>query len=487
MEKAIKYRHNVITVQSLDAFAGIRGGYHNDLRDVYFLRALGESKNITDDIRCLDERLYEASTRNRLLFHRISEFPQITPYDDLQGYSDSYDACSAHRAIALKTKPENSGFSRVYTDAVYKTMQAYQGVKPNANATILKNFVAKLCFWMDQILTDVVRSWTEQLCVKLVADNVQKEQEYLFLYMTTLIGCDVLILNTHSDAAIKPELRALSGSFTLGGFGNTEIPEWKKPKPEIKPDTPPAAPKICVPQQHTRETASPRVITSAPAQHHQTTTIAQTTAGNTMQSEPQKTKNIDTPERSEKTFEELATLASSIVMITVIDVDADPVSTGSGIMIGRNGYILTNYHVVENGVAFAVRIEDDDHVYLTTEVIKSNPDLDLAVIRINKTLQALPIFNGKTKLVRGQRVVAIGSPLGLFNSVSDGIISGFRRIRNMDMIQFTAPISHGSSGGAVLNMYGEVIGISTAGIDSGQNINLAVGYDDIRIFASGFY
>ena len=55
------------------------------------------------------------------------------------------------------------------------------------------------------------------------------------------------------------------------------------------------------------------------------------------------------------------------------------------------------------------------------------------------------------------------------------------------MIQFTAPISHGSSGGAVLNMYGEIIGISTAGIDSGQNINLAVDYKDIRFFANGFF
>ena len=83
-------------------------------------------------------------------------------------------------------------------------------------------------------------------------------------------------------------------------------------------------------------------------------------------------------------------------------------------------------------------------------------------------------------------MVAIGSPLGLFNSVSDGIISGFRTIDDVDMIQFTAPISHGSSGGAVLNIYGELIGISTAGIDSGQNINLAVGYESILPFARSF-
>ena len=101
-------------------------------------------------------------------------------------------------------------------------------------------------------------------------------------------------------------------------------------------------------------------------------------------------------------------------------------------------------------------------------------------------LYQIPLFKGDKPLVRGQKVVAIGSPLGLFNSVSDGIISGFRTIGDVDMIQFTAPISSGSSGGAVLNMQGEIIGISTAGFDSGQNINLAVDYRTVAAFVRGF-
>ena len=110
----------------------------------------------------------------------------------------------------------------------------------------------------------------------------------------------------------------------------------------------------------------------------------------------------------------------------------------------------------------------------------------MAIIRIDRQLSPLPVYDGSKKLVRGQKVVAIGSPLGLFNSVSDGIIAGFREIDNITMIQFTAPISHGSSGGALLNMYGEIIGLSTAGIDDGQNINLAVGYEYIKPFVTGF-
>ena len=173
-------------------------------------------------------------------------------------------------------------------------------------------------------------------------------------------------------------------------------------------------------------------------------------------------------------------------MISVHESDGGVKSSGSGIMIGKDGYILTNCHVIAGGSFYSVRIEDDNEIYTTDELIKYNSDLDMAIIRINRKLNPLHIYDGKQKLVRGQKVVAIGSPLGLFNSVSDGIISGFRTIRDESMIQFTAPISPGSSGGAVLNMQGELIGISTAGIDNGQNINLAVDYENILLFTRGF-
>ena len=191
-------------------------------------------------------------------------------------------------------------------------------------------------------------------------------------------------------------------------------------------------------------------------------------------------------ERRELTYEELAQLAKSVVMIAIRDKQGQVIGTGSGIMVGPRGYILTNNHVASGGYYYSVRIEEEENTYDTDEVIKYNPVLDLAVIRIQRELKPLPVYRGKEPLVRGQKVVAIGSPLGFFNSVSDGIIAGFRTIDMVDMIQFTAPTSPGSSGGAVLNMYGEVIGISTAGMDNAQNINLAMGYECINSFIQGF-
>ena len=134
-----------------------------------------------------------------------------------------------------------------------------------------------------------------------------------------------------------------------------------------------------------------------------------------------------------------------------------------------------------------MRIEEDNNIYETDEMVKYNQFLDLAIIRIDRQLTPLTLYQGGQPLVRGQKVVAIGSPLGLFNTVSDGIISGFRQMDHVNMIQFTAPTSHGSSGGALLNMYGELIGISSAGFDQGQNLNLAVDYTEIGKFVQGIY
>ena len=202
-------------------------------------------------------------------------------------------------------------------------------------------------------------------------------------------------------------------------------------------------------------------------------------------------------QREEKSYEELAMLAKSVVQVFVIRSAADirpngdfkVCGTGSGVMIGSDGYILTNYHIVTHGRVFAIRIEDDDNVYFTDRLVKYHDRYDLALLKIDRKLTPLPLYNGRKSLARGQKVVAIGSPEGLFNTVSDGMISGFRRSGSMEMIQFTAPISRGSSGGALLNMYGELIGISTAGLDgddgTAQNINFAVKYDIINLFTSG--
>ncbi|MDE7094388.1 MAG: serine protease, partial [Oscillospiraceae bacterium] len=192
------------------------------------------------------------------------------------------------------------------------------------------------------------------------------------------------------------------------------------------------------------------------------------------------------PKRRELHYEELARLAESVVIIGVYDRNGNFKGSGSGIAISRQGYILTNCHVIDDGRIYSVRLENDENIYTSCQVIKYHTQFDLAVIKINKELKPLKIYDGRKELLRGQKVIAIGSPMGLFNSVSDGIISGFRKIDNLDMIQFTAPVADGSCGGALLNTYGEVIGITTAHVRKSENMNLAVGYQQILPFILGF-
>ncbi|MBR4096883.1 MAG: serine protease [Oscillospiraceae bacterium] len=282
--------------------------------------------------------------------------------------------------------------------------------------------------------------------------------------MLTLCGFDVLLFQTREDIGADLDKYGFSTKFILGAFSNDAVPAYNpiKQEPQRTASVPQSVNRtenirVTIPERAGRTPAAANFVNSTSAQNNVT---------------------------REKTMEELASLASSIVMIAIHNSRGDVIGTGSGIMISEKGYILTNNHVARGGSFYSVRIEEDDNVYRTDEIIKYNPVIDLAVIRIDRRLKPIPIYSGK-KPVRGQKVVAIGSPLGLFNSVSDGIISGFRLIDNVEMIQFTAPISHGSSGGALLNMNGEVIGISTAGFDAGQNLNLAVSYEYINTFLMG--
>lgn len=467
MNWKIRCRYNVMAVHTLRDFINIKGGYHNGIRDVYFVRALGASPDLPAQIAELDRMMQGAQ---HVRYVRLKQLPRLADQQTAAYYTAAYDAwCQNHQNIGLKTPCDNAQFAAFFSDAVQDVLELFRQSNPNATQTMQKNFAVKLWFWLDT-LPELITGWSERMTVKILAEDVIKPQEYLFYYLLTGIGCDVALLNTQADIA-QPCLCALSHVIHIGAFGAVQLPAYQKQtKQEAQPPQP------SKPQPSPQQPKQPPA--AKPTERRKTAETAQTV---------KKTAAKKTAQKREKSAEKLAMLAASVVMIAVHDEEQEPKATGSGIMIGKSGYILTNYHVIRGGAIFAVRIENEEEIYVTDEVIKYNAQLDLAVIRIERKLKPIPLYDGRKQLVRGQKVIAIGSPLGLFNSVSDGIISGFRHVDGVDMIQFTAPISHGSSGGAVLNMYGELIGISTAGIDSGQNLNLAVGYEDIRAFAKGLY
>lgn len=485
----IKFRHNIMNVSTMNTFLNIKGGLNCECKDVYFVRAVGATPSLALEIEKNDAYLSGKMRPGLLYYKRITELPKQLLPETVSLYSELYDKWQSCGKTVLKLKTQASGeFSEILSQAMVLTLEKFRIGKSGVSESMEKNFAVKLMWWLDSLCEELIKQWNLSCSVKIIADNMIKRQEYLFFYMLTLIGCDVLLVQSKADIAQSEEVLGLSEKFRLGDFSDMQIPPYKAVKAAVPEEKPSAEKRTPINAVHpNRPQPRPSVQESvgrpSPVNIVHPNRSAPRSAPVREAVRPQ---TAASGQRTEKTFEELAKLASSVVMIAICDVTGKAIGTGSGIMIGRDGYILTNNHVASGGRFYSVRIEDDENYYDTDEIIKYNPMLDLAIIRIQRKLDPIPVYNGKQGLARGQKVVAIGSPMGLFNSVSDGIISGFRTIRDVDMIQFTAPISHGSSGGAVLNMYGEVIGISTAGIDEGQNLNLAMGYECINDFIRGF-
>jgi serine protease Do len=152
-------------------------------------------------------------------------------------------------------------------------------------------------------------------------------------------------------------------------------------------------------------------------------------------------------------------------------------SLGSGFIIDKEGHVVTNNHVIED--ADQIRVKLDDEKEFEAKVVGRDPSTDIALLKI-KSGNDFPVvkMGDSAQLKVGQWVVAIGSPFGLERTVTAGIVSAKGRAIGSgpydDFIQTDASINPGNSGGPLINMKGEVIGINTAIIASGQGIGFAI-------------
>ncbi len=141
--------------------------------------------------------------------------------------------------------------------------------------------------------------------------------------------------------------------------------------------------------------------------------------------------------------------------------------TGSGVIISQDGYILTNAHVVQGAQGLTVAF-NNGQILAQARLIGADTEGDIAIIKVDDKVPAVASFGDSSKLEVGETVVAIGAALGDFrNSVTKGVVSGINRTIPGDTsptvyIQTDAPINHGNSGGPLLNLRGEIIGINTA-------------------------
>ena len=168
-----------------------------------------------------------------------------------------------------------------------------------------------------------------------------------------------------------------------------------------------------------------------------------------------------------------------VALLFTFDVRGKPLARASGVVLSADGIIATNAHTLEDASVVEVRV--DDHTYPVEAVLDEDSDSDVCILKVSA--QNLPVVALADHLPPvGSEVVAIGNPLGYELTVSKGVLSGIRDdvTRAELWLQHTAPISHGSSGGALFDEYGDVVGLTTQYRADGQNMNFAIAADTVK-------
>ncbi len=170
--------------------------------------------------------------------------------------------------------------------------------------------------------------------------------------------------------------------------------------------------------------------------------------------------------------------ALSVVMLNVYDRDGHLQATGSGFVLFDERTVVTNYHVIEG--SYAVTAESDvGEQYPVPEILIADQRKDLAILRFGGPTGMKPLAAAEALPKRGSVAVAIGSPKGYKNTVSIGNVSAVFTDDTATWVQFTAAVSRGSSGGALFNEDGEVIGVTTLADESANDVYFAVSVREV--------
>ena len=436
-------------------------------KDVLFVRYIGISgtvENYIQDIQKIEQCL--SSSLSNISYLRLSKLNNVSNLIDidrliltaepwLNNINIPEQTAQTLHSISLCTSLGDESLELTKKLTFKYILSLYCEINPTSNTSMLKNFCIKFLYWIETYLPLIFKSNQPFIFPKIVFVGDIKQHELLFLNFLSKLGCDILYMNPCEDIIKNhPESANFSSLYMCETLNSTQI---------TIPDF--------VPMNKNKE-VSPQLSPSLSS--FSSITINESTAS-----------TLNPTPKVELNYERLARLSTSVVMIKVCDESNNFLCSGSGVVIHSQGYILTNLHVVDKGPRFSIIFENDSQEYMSYTIIKYHQDHDLAVIKVDRHCIPITVYTNND-LVRGQKIVTIGSPLGLFNSISEGIISAFRDFSNTSLIQFTAPISNGSSGGALLDMAGNLTGLITAGFDGGQNLNLAIPSDIIYFFAKNF-
>jgi tetratricopeptide (TPR) repeat protein len=163
----------------------------------------------------------------------------------------------------------------------------------------------------------------------------------------------------------------------------------------------------------------------------------------------------------------------AVVVVIALDGTGRPTAQGSGFIVRQDGAVVTNYHVIN--LADDIKVKMGATIRNVEGVLHADPENDLAIIKLEGENYPIVKVGDADALQVGERIYVIGSPRGLENTISEGLLSGIRKVdATRKILQMTASISPGSSGGPVFNDKGEAVGVATFLIEENQNLNFAM-------------
>lgn len=170
----------------------------------------------------------------------------------------------------------------------------------------------------------------------------------------------------------------------------------------------------------------------------------------------------------------------SVALVITRDADGRPLGVGSAFAVSDDGKLATNYHVVAGASSAIVKFVGDDERFDVTGIVHLDPELDLAVIQIRRNTKAIPLGDDHLCGI-GEPIFALGNPEGLEGTVAAGTLGAFRLLgSDSRLMEITASVSPGSSGGPVLNSRGQVVGIASTSLAAGQELNVALCVSDLK-------
>ncbi|MDH7502217.1 MAG: trypsin-like peptidase domain-containing protein [Verrucomicrobiota bacterium] len=300
--------------------------------------------------------------------------------------------------------------------------------------------------------------WLAALCVMAEADTLHLKDSAAISGRIIAEKEDLFVVDVGYTVLVVPKKEVLKLSHSEGAPGTQDGTVVRKQPPPQQPDTP-AAQAVAVQSGMTGNSAAD-------------------------QSGLYSTASAGAPERSVR--ELVQKLGEAVVQVRT------PSGQGSGFFVNEDGYLITNFHVIEGETQISVEVflqtarQLERRIYRQVRIVAMNKFADLALLKVEDAgapkFTCVPLGQTGTLSV-GERVFAIGGPMGLERTVTEGIVSSKTRQMQGDLfLQTTAQINPGNSGGPLFNMRGEVVGVTNMKMTYGEGLGFAIPVERVLFF-----